>query len=188
MDARIECWDAEMAGRRARDVAVVYGEAFAGPPYHRTAGHAGEFLTAFRTQIGRSGFAFRAAEDGDGRLLGIAYGYTGGPGQWWTDSVAAQMPAAERTRWLSGHFELVELAVHPEARGLGLGRALHDCLLAGLLHPTACLSTIAVETVALAMYRRSGWQTLISPFAFPGISQPYIIMGLELPARRGATC
>ncbi len=182
--ARIERWSGEQARTQANAVARVYGAAFAGPPYHRTAGHVEDFAYTFTAQTSRPGFQFWAAVAPDGALAGMAYGYTGGPGQWWTDCVSAGLTATARDRWLAGHFELVELAVCPAAQGQGLGRGLHDTLLAALPHPTACLSTIAVETVALAMYRRTGWQTLLAPFRFPGVSEPYIIMGYDLAAAR----
>ena len=39
----------------------------------------------------RRDYVFLGAREAEGRLIGIAYGYTGEAGQWWTDRVAAPM-------------------------------------------------------------------------------------------------
>src|ERR671925_2031359 len=44
----------------------------------------------------REGFRFLGAFDPGARLVGFVYGYTGAPGQWWYDKVAAGLDAASR--------------------------------------------------------------------------------------------
>lgn len=63
--------------------------------------------------------------------------------------------------WVGGHFEFVELAVMPDARGCGIGRRLHDALLADLPHERALLSTSArSDDPAVRLYSSNGWVTL----------------------------
>jgi ribosomal protein S18 acetylase RimI-like enzyme len=168
-------------GARAELVAV-YLAAFAPPPYAKTPAAAERFAGVFERHAGRAGFRLAAAREG-GRLAGFGYGYDGEPGQWWHDTVADALGPALAERWLRGCFELVELAVLPADQGRGIGAALHDALLAGLPNPTAALSTIAEETAGLRLYRRRGWQVLHPALRFPGVADPYTIMGLDLGPR-----
>ena len=66
-------------------------------------------------------------------LVGVAYGYTGGPGQWWYEEVRRGLrgTAAEARGWLRDYFELTELHVRPDAQGAGLGEGLLRALLTG---------------------------------------------------------
>ncbi len=159
----------------------IYQLAFALPPYNRDAGVADGFAASLVRHVGREGFrAMVAREDGTGHLLGFAYGYATGPGQWWHEQVARAMPAELCERWLDGAFELVEFAVLPRAQGLGLGSRLHDGLLQVLPFRTAVLSTMQSETVALKLYRKRGWVTLLQNFIVPGGARNYMIMGKDL--------
>ncbi len=139
------------------------------------------FPAIARQHSQRAGFrAFGAFEAG--RLVGFSYGYTGAPGQWWHDAVAARLSPGERRHWLDGVFELVELHVRPEDQGRGLGGRLHDLLLAGLPNRTAMLSTRRGETVAMALYRKRGWQVVIDEMLFAGNPMPFRILGKLLAA------
>ncbi len=144
--------------------------------------------TASRDRVGeilprhaeREGFRFRAAED-ETRMVGFAYGYLGGPNQWWHDLVVAEMTEEQDARWLSpGHFEFVELHVRPEYRRRGLGGDLHDELLRGLESRTAVLSTQTDNEPALALYRNRGWQVVVPEMRFSPGGVPYCILGLDL--------
>lgn len=151
-------WTGEDVLRHADTLAAVYRAAFS--PY----GESDDDITAFRrrslpTHACRDDFRCVAAISA-GALLGFGYGYTGARGQYWTDRVADLAPPAVVRHWLGGHFEVVELAVLPEAQGRGLGGALHDALLTGLPHPAALLSTWQYDTPARRLYLRRGWQPL----------------------------
>lgn len=166
----------------ARDeLREVYQLAFAPPPYNRDPGVAESFASSLVRHLGREGFRALAARDlAANRIVGFAYGYVTGPGQWWHEQVARAMTPDQITRWLSGAFELVEFAVSPYAQGQGLGSRLHDTLLQDLPYRTAVLSTMQSETVALKLYRRRGWVPLLQNFIFPGGARNYMIMGKDL--------
>ena len=158
---------------------AVYAAAFARPPYRRGHAVADSFAQSLLNHSRRDGFRCAVARDEAGALAGFAYGYTSRPGQWWHDLVAGALGPAHAAVWMPGSFELVEFAVTPDSQGRGLGSRLHDSLLAGLPHPRALLSTMQAETVALQLYRRRGWVTLVEGFFFPGGDKAYLVMGKE---------
>lgn len=129
----------------------------------------------------RDAFRFLAALDDDGLVAGFAYGYTGGPGQWWTDRVAAAMDAEQRRSWLRPpHFEVVELHVRPEDQRQGLGTRLLAALLDGVPHAQALLSTQVDNRNARSFYERHGWELVIADLSFgPGYT-PFCVYGRRL--------
>ena len=90
-------------------------------------------------------------------LLGFAYGYTGRRGEWWPDHVAAHTSVELVDTWIGGHFEVVALAVLPEARGRGIGAALMTALLEDRPEPCALLGTGMRPSPARRLYERLGW-------------------------------
>jgi GNAT superfamily N-acetyltransferase len=155
----------------------VYRAAFSGPPYERTEREVLEFGRALPLHLGRAGFRAALARGEDGRAVGFAYGYLSVPGQWWHDNVAASLGRAAAREWLGDAFQLTELAVRPEFQGRGLGKGLHDALLAGVTAPRAVLSTLDTRTVAFEMYLARGWAPLLRGFRFPGVARLYAVLG-----------
>lgn len=161
-----------------RELVGVYREAFGQPPYFETASGAERFGGQLSQHTQRVGFRCLVARDA-GQVVGFAYGYTSGQGQWWHDRVAAALDPATERRWLERAFELVELAVTPQRQGEGIGSRLHDALLTGLPHRTAVLSTMDTETRARQMYLKRGWRYLLRQFTFGG-TLPFAVMGRDL--------
>lgn len=129
----------------------------------------------------RDDFRFIGAFAQADRLVGFVYGYTGAPGQWWYDRVAQALSRADRRRWLDpGHFELTELAVHPDYQSRGIGSRLHDRVLAGLPHERAMLSALADNVPVVVFYRRRGWETVLERLRFEAGRPEFTIMGKEL--------
>ncbi len=171
----------------ARDaIRAVYAAAFAAPPYERGPAAAAAFADTLARHVERQAFRCRVARDTvNGRIVGFTYGYRSAPGQWWHNLVATALDPPVRP-WLEGAFEFVELALDPAYQGRGIGGRLHDALLVEVPQPTAVLSTRQVETAALALYRKRGWQTLRPDFYFPGGPAPWLILGLDLRRQRPA--
>jgi ribosomal protein S18 acetylase RimI-like enzyme len=129
----------------------------------------------------RNGFRFLAARDEEGALVGFAYGYEGGPGEWWHDHVAAALTPDQSADWLvPGHFEFVELQVAPEHEGRGVGGRLHDALLARVAGPTALLSTERSNQRARGFYERRGWQPLLDEISFGEGYPPFVVLAKRL--------
>lgn len=126
--------------------------------------------------------AFDAAEteDDDGELIGFGYGYLGAGGQWWHDTVAQALGREGTRRWLRDGFELAELHVLPAHQGKGIGRRLLADVLSRTTARHAVLSTPDTESPARLLYRSFGFEDLLCGFYFPGSSEMYAIMGVDL--------
>ena len=178
--SRVVVWDAAVLRDSMEEVLDVYAEAMEVP--RRLAGGRRSILAG---HLGREGLRAIGARDGTGRLVGIAYGYVGAPGQWWHDQVRAALSRAlapeQVGSWLDGAFEVCELHVRPAFQGSGLGRELLDALLAGAPAPVALLTTPDRETRARGFYRAAGWTDLVRRLRFPGDPREFAVLGLRLP-------
>jgi ribosomal protein S18 acetylase RimI-like enzyme len=134
------------------------------------------------------GFLCAAAFDGsndrddqpDGELIGFGYGYLGAGGQWWHDTVSQALGRDGTRRWLRDGFELAELHVLPAHQGVGLGRRLLADVLSRTTAKHAVLSTPDAESPARMLYRSFGFEDLLCGFFFPGSSEVYAIMAVDL--------
>jgi len=128
---------------------------------------------------GRRDFCFLVARD-EGVIVAFAYGYTGEPGQWWSDRVARALDAAQREQWLDPpHFEVVELHVRPSHQRRGIGSVLLAQLLSRQPHDRALLSTQTASTKARTFYAKNGWVELAEVdfgAGYPG----YLVLGKRL--------
>jgi GNAT superfamily N-acetyltransferase len=146
---------------------AVYAAAFGRPPYHEGPEQADEFVSRLR----------RYAEERDGLRLALVDDVAVGlavlarPGDWWRDRAAEAVGPDPAHRWLGDLcLEVVHLAVHPGAQGLGLGKLTHDLLLAGSPAPTAVLACNPRATPAYGLYQSRGWTTLTESLPFGGSS------------------
>lgn len=131
------------------------------------------------THLERDGLAAVGAFDG-ARLVGVAYGYRGAPGQWWHDQVRQALAEDVAVRWLDGSFEVCEFHVRPAYQGTGLGRALLARLLALTDAPTAVLTTPDADTRARRFYAAGGWVDLARQLRFPGDPRAFAVLALPL--------
>lgn len=138
----------------------------------------------------RPGWRAVAWLDHRDRVLGISYGYWGGPGQWWFDEVRRGLRSlrgsgADGGDWLADYFELTELHVHPGAQGRGLGEGLLRALLSGAGRSRVLLSTPEHGTAppgrAWRLYRRLGFRDVLREHLFTGDPRPFAVLGRELP-------
>jgi ribosomal protein S18 acetylase RimI-like enzyme len=170
-------WSREDLRRHRDDLLEVYADAMAVPALVARARRS--IVTA---HLDRDGLRAVAAVGDDEELVGVAYGYLGGPGQWWHDQVRAALPEEHATRWLDGAFEVCELHVRPAYQGRGLGRSLLDQLLEGPPAATAILTTPDTETRARGFYRAAGWVDLVQQLFFPGDARAFAVLGRDLRA------
>jgi ribosomal protein S18 acetylase RimI-like enzyme len=127
--------------------------------------------------------------EGD-RVIGVSYGYWGGPGQWWFEEVRRGLRSlrgsgADAESWLADYFELTELHVHPDAQARGLGEGLLRALLEGAGRSRVLLSTPehapARPGRAWRLYRRYGFRDVLREHQFTGDPRPFAVLGRELP-------
>ena len=174
----VEAWPVATMRARRDDVLDVYAEAMQVPSATARARRG-----IVSTHLEQDGLRAVAAHDGHGRLVGIAYGYLGAPGQWWHDQVRAALRREQAAEWLDDSFEVCELHVRPAHQGAGLGRALLDALLDGVPARTAVLTTPDSETRARRFYRAGGWVDLVRELRFPGDPREFAVLGLRLTPR-----
>lgn len=125
----------------------------------------------------------------DAPLLGIAYGYSGAPDQWWQQQVISGLQRmgtapAHIADLMASYFELTELHIEPRAQGQGLGEALTRRLLAGRGESHVLLSTPEINAEAnraWRLYRRLGFTDVIRGYHFAGDPRPFAILGRPLP-------
>jgi len=164
---------------------AVYGEAFTRPPYSDP-DRGREVRKRIREQhLQRAGFRLVGAVHDDQRVIAMAYGYHGAGGQWWHDTVCARVSRADRERWFSDSYEVVEVAVAPAFQSLGVGWAVVTALLEGRPESTAVLST-RTDSRAHILYGRLGFQ-VITEMRFALNGYPFYVMGKRLNLDPGAT-
>jgi GNAT superfamily N-acetyltransferase len=179
---RVVPWNPAEMTARLDDVMTVYGLAMRYPA---------ELLATRKGYMGshvnRRDFRAVASFDDQGTLLGFGYGYLSEPGQWWHDQVRGAIRREQRMAWLADCFEVVELHVHPDAQGHGLGATQLRMLLGMANHKTTLLSTPeADETTSRAwrMYRRFGYVDVVRYVLVPGDGRPFAVLGRTLPLDR----
>lgn len=133
----------------------------------------------------REGWRAVGALDIDDRLLGLAYGYRGMPGQWWHEQVrrglAQTTDEGAAGQWLDDYFELTEIHVRPSWQGRGLGEDLLRGLLDGVTDRHVLLSTPEGTSRAWKLYRRLGFGDVLRHYRFAGDPRPFAILGRRLP-------
>jgi len=162
---------------------AVYRAAMAAPPFFETEVETGWFAQELAGEVGEAGFRCWTARD-RGRLVGFAYGVPTSevPAAGWY-GLLREAVGDGAGAWLDGQFAVVWLAVHPDRRGMGLGRALLERLLAGAGTERAWLVTHDLDTPARALYRSLGFTELgRGPLGWHDAER--VVLGTELPAGR----
>ncbi len=163
------------------EVSRVHAEVSGTPPTSEGPAEFAAFEASLPAHVRKPGFRACTARADDGRLVAFAYGWEGGPGDWWWDIAAGAVNEDVRRRWFADCFELAELAVLPAFRRAGLGAALHDTLLAATDRPHAVLSTRSEAGDALAFYATKGWRTVVAAMRFPGSDASFAILVRDRP-------
>ncbi len=172
----ISLWSPATIAASNEEIREVFAAAFV-----MSADEAARFVGHLAAHATRRDFRFIAAREGeDGLLLGFIYGYIGEPGQWFHDRIRAALTPTMAAQWLADVYEVVEFGVRPETQGRGIGGQLHDALVSNLTSRTAILSTRQGDTTAMRLYRRRGWQPLLTDYRFLSSANLYTVMGLDL--------
>lgn len=110
--------------------------------------------------------------------VGFVYGYRSLPGQWWYDTIRTEIVRHNHAEWQTDAFELAEVAVHPQAQRLGIGRALITTFLDNAPNRHVLLST-ETRSPAHRLYQSFGFIDLLPGFRYPGFDDDTTIMGLR---------
>ena len=173
----LELLDAAQTRPLFSELIDIYQAAFSQPPYYETLPDFLNFAGRLSYHANQPGFRCVIARRAPGwPVAGFAYGYAGTTTSWFYQLATGRLAPEQIADFLSDFFEFAELAVQPDLQDQGLGGELHDALLAGLKNRTALLATPEVETRALYLYRKRGWQHLAGGIALPGTAMRYQIM------------
>jgi ribosomal protein S18 acetylase RimI-like enzyme len=148
--------DGRQAAEHAADVHALHAEVYAGLPDARYEGGA-RFADRFRVQLRQPGFVLAEARSG-GYLVGCAAGMPLRPStSWWRD-LTAPLPEQVTAEYPGRTFALVELLVRASWRRQGIGRSLHDLILASRREERATLVVPPAATAAQSAFQHWGWR------------------------------
>ena len=150
--AKCETWTSSTVVARLNDLAEIYSEVYAEPPYSSGAlWSADAFINRTRRQAARNGFAFVCARIGS-ELVGFGFGLTFDEGTWWSGD--ATPPPSEILK--AQKFAVIELVIRRQWRGQGIGHGMLNQLLADRSESYAILTAMP-NAPAREIYRRWGW-------------------------------
>ncbi|WP_052849946.1 GNAT family N-acetyltransferase [Streptomyces avicenniae] len=128
----VELLDGPGAAAAEDAILAVYAEAFAEPPYLKTAADVAANRRRFRSQVRKPTFrAALATTTAGGEPVAMAYGYPLSPATGWWARLITPVPEELSRETGSRTFGLIELAVRATWRRQGVARRLHDALLDG---------------------------------------------------------
>lgn len=133
-----------------------------------------EFFTSHMEHEGYFGLVAQVEEE----IVGVVFGSNSLEGQWWHSKVAAHVGkdhVALQNAWI-----LTQLNVLSAYRNRGIGKLLHDKIIATQTRPRLLLSTPVSNKGAQRFYRRYGWDYLHKGFPFFEGDEHYAIMCKEL--------
>jgi GNAT superfamily N-acetyltransferase len=143
------------AARHAADYQAVCAQVLAEPA--QRCGDAGMFAGRFRVRQRQPGFALAAARHG-GYLVGYASGMPLRPSTDWWRHLTTPLPEEVTAEHPGRTFALADLLVRAPWRRQGIGRALHDLLLAGRPEERATVTVGPRATAAQHAFHGWGWR------------------------------
>ncbi len=149
--------DAESARTLLATLCDIYGEVNAEPPYYEGPNGVDDFRKRTRVQIEQPGFGLMTAH-AEEEIVGFAFGLSLPPDTSWWDDLLTPLPRELTEEWEGRTFALIELDVRAPWRRRGVGRALHDALLADRPEERATLCASPEAEPAQAAYASWGWR------------------------------
>jgi ribosomal protein S18 acetylase RimI-like enzyme len=177
--------DGGQAAACAEEFHALHAEVYADPPY-RQAGDE-EYPRRFAVQRRQPGFVLAEARNG-GYLVGYAAGMPLRPSTSWWRELTAPLPDDVTAEHPGRTFALTDLLVRASWRRQGIGRELHDLILAGRPEERATLVVLPAATAAQQAFRAWGWRKLARTRAEPAGSVADVLvtdLGLAASLRRG---
>ena len=176
-------------GDEARGLADVvsglYQAVFSLPPFSGDDAEFANQRSYYPVMTERPGFRLTTARAGNERV-GFGYGFLLPPDTRWWSGLAD--PVSGEFAQEDGHrtFALIDFGVLSAWRGHGVGRAIHDELLAGSGARRATLSVQPKAAETQEIYRRWGWRKVSSREMDPPVPAPvFDILVLEaMPVTR----
>ncbi|HEY3980558.1 MAG TPA: GNAT family N-acetyltransferase [Streptosporangiaceae bacterium] len=152
-----ELLDGTQAARHAAELQALAAEVYADPPYRQDPAQAAELASRFRVRRRQPGFALAEARHGE-YLVGYALGMPLRPSTSWWRNLTTPLRAEQVTEHPGRTFALAELLVRAPWRRQGIGRDLHDLLLAGRTEERATLTLRPAAAPAQGAFQSWGWR------------------------------
>lgn len=146
------------AEERAAELAELHADVYGGLAYSSDP-DGRDFAVRLRTQSRQPGFTLAIAFSG-GYLLGAAMGMPLRPSTSWWRHVTAPLADDVTIEHPGRTFALVELMVRGSWRRQGIGRSLHDLVLAGRPEERATLVVPPAATAAQTAFQKWGWHRI----------------------------
>jgi GNAT superfamily N-acetyltransferase len=174
--------DGVQAAADEADLQALHADVYADPPYLRD-DDAARFAERFRVQRRQPGFVLAEARNG-GYLVGYATGMPLRPSTSWWRSLTAPLPDEVTAEHPGRTFAVVDLLVRASWRRQGIGRALHDLMLADRPEERATVTVLPAAAPAQQAFRSWGWRK-IARTRDPGPASPVSdVLVLTLPANQ----
>ncbi|HTT50840.1 MAG TPA: GNAT family N-acetyltransferase [Streptosporangiaceae bacterium] len=174
--------DGTRAAAHEDELRALHAEVFAAPPDQRDE-DAAAFRGRFRVQRRQPGFVLAEARHG-GYLVGYAAGMPLRTSTSWWRHLTSPLAADVTTEHPGRTFALTELLVRASWRQQGIGRALHDALLAGRPEERATAAVRPAATPAQKAFRAWGWHR-VARTREPGPGAPVLdVLITDLPSGR----
>ena len=148
--------DGAQAASHGEELQALHAEVYADPPYRRDEDPAA-FARRFAVQRRQPGFVLAEARHG-GYLVGYAAGMPLRPSTSWWRALTTPLPDEVTAEHPGRTFALVELLVRASWRRQGIGRRLHDLVLAGRTEERATLTVLPAATPAQNAFQSGGWR------------------------------
>lgn len=149
--------DGETAGRHVDELAILFAEIYAEPPYEWGDEHVVLFRKWFEGQRRQDGFTLIEARE-QGELIAMGFGVTLLPNTPWWQNLTTPVDHAITEEHPNRTFALVELLVRAPWRRQHLAETIHDLLLKDRVEERATLTVLPAAKAAQAAYRKWGWQ------------------------------
>ena len=157
-DTEFELLDGPQALPHATELQALHAEVYGAPPYRQPV-DGEEFNRRFRVQCRQPGFVLAEARSG-GYLVGYAAGLPLRPSTSWWRALTTPLPDEVITEYPGRTFSVVDLLVRAAWRRQGIGRTLHDLLLAGRREERATLVVLPEATAAQSAFQSWGWHKI----------------------------
>lgn len=153
-----ELLDGGQAAAHAAEVEALQAEVYGALPGGR-ADLSAQVPGEFPVQVRQPGFVLAEARSG-GYLIGCAAGMPLRPSTSWWRHLTSALPEDLTAEHSGRTFALIELMVRASWRRQGIGRYLHDLILAGRSEERATLVVQPAATAAQTAFQQWGWQRI----------------------------
>jgi GNAT superfamily N-acetyltransferase len=156
----------QQAAAHADELQALHAEVYGSPPYGLDE-DAAAFGRRFTVQSRQPGFVLAEARHGE-YLVGYACGMPLRPSTSWWNELTTPLPQEVTAEHPGRTFALADLLVRASWRRQGIGRDLHDLILAGRSEERATAAVLPAATPAQRALGSWGWHKVARTRTGPG--------------------